>query len=298
VASSVAAARKLAELLASPLEPVIRTEQTVEAGRAPSVGHDPPYRPAAAAATAVEHAPSAPAVAEPLPPSPRVTAVSPEHVSLAGRSNETASGSEAGTRPVAEAQALDDAQASPVAPEPPPSGDEGEPGPDAVLPSVERTVSSDASVIVSSDAATSSDLPPPPAPAPATSVEPAADDGDPPLDPAAARLVKRVRRLMLVSSLTTVIAVAAVFGVIGYRVFKAADRPPPAPQPTPEPAPTAPPAPLEATLTLPQGARIIYTTVAEGLLVVSLDIGGAIEIRTYDLETLKPAARMSFTSVP
>jgi len=98
--------------------------------------------------------------------------------------------------------------------------------------------------------------------------------------------------MMLISGLTTVIAVAAVFGVIGYRVFKTADRPPPAPPPA------LPQAPLEATLTLPKEARIVYTTVAEDLLVVSLDIAGVIEVRTYDLKTLKPAARMGFTTVP
>ena len=42
-----------------------------------------------------------------------------------------------------------------------------------------------------------------------------------PLDPAAARMVAKVRWLMLISGLTTLVAIAAVIGVIGYRVFKA-----------------------------------------------------------------------------
>ena len=42
-----------------------------------------------------------------------------------------------------------------------------------------------------------------------------------PLDPQAARLAAKVRLLMLVSALTTVVAVGAVLAVIGYRVFKA-----------------------------------------------------------------------------
>jgi hypothetical protein len=42
-----------------------------------------------------------------------------------------------------------------------------------------------------------------------------------PLDPEAARLAAKVRLLMLVSALTTVVAVGAVLVVIGYRVFKA-----------------------------------------------------------------------------
>jgi hypothetical protein len=106
--------------------------------------------------------------------------------------------------------------------------------------------------------------------------------------------------MMVVSGLTTVIAVGAVFGVIGYRLFRAADRPPPPPPPpapAPEPAPPSQ-APVEATLALPKNARIVYAAVAEDLLILSLDIDGAIEIRTYDLKTLKPAGRMSFSEIP
>jgi hypothetical protein len=127
---------------------------------------------------------------------------------------------------------------------------------------------------------------------------------EPPLDPAAARIISRVRRLMLISSLTTVIGIGAVLGVIGYRVYKASDvaLPPPAPvvvpAPTPVPAPLPPAAPTEVTLSLPQGARIIQTAVAEDRLVITLDIAGAIEIRTYDLKTLQPLARLSFGEVP
>jgi hypothetical protein len=123
---------------------------------------------------------------------------------------------------------------------------------------------------------------------------------EPPLDPAAARIISRVRRLMLISSLTTVIGIGAILGVIGYRVYKAADvvPPPPAPVVVPGPAPPPPAAPTEVTLSLPQGARIIQTAVAEDRLVITLDIAGAIEIRTYDLKTLQPLARLSFGEVP
>ena len=44
-------------------------------------------------------------------------------------------------------------------------------------------------------------------------------DDEKPLDPEAARIVAKVRRLMMIASLTTFIAVAVVIGVIGYRVF-------------------------------------------------------------------------------
>src|SRR5437016_3188549 len=49
---------------------------------------------------------------------------------------------------------------------------------------------------------------------PSAAAEPA------PLDPAAARVIAKVRRLMVVSTLFTALTVTAVLGVIGYRVFR------------------------------------------------------------------------------
>jgi len=40
---------------------------------------------------------------------------------------------------------------------------------------------------------------------------------------------------------------------------------------------------------LPKGARIVSTGVAGDRLVLTLDIGGVTEIRTFDAKTLKPA---------
>jgi hypothetical protein len=105
---------------------------------------------------------------------------------------------------------------------------------------------------------------------------------DAPLDPAAAKMVTRVKWLMLVSGVTTMVAIAAVIGVIGYRVFKAEGS-----------AATA-----EVTALLPKGARIVSTSVAEDRVVVTVDIGGAVEIRTFDLRTLKPAGRLRFAIEP
>jgi hypothetical protein len=111
---------------------------------------------------------------------------------------------------------------------------------------------------------------------------PSADD-DQPLDPAAARMVAKVRWLMLVSGVTTMVAIAAVIGVIGYRVFKADGS-----------AATA----VDVTALLPKGARIVATAVAEDRVAVTIDVGGAIEIRTFDLRTLKPAGRLRFATEP
>jgi hypothetical protein len=49
---------------------------------------------------------------------------------------------------------------------------------------------------------------------------------------------------------------------------------------------------------LPKGARILSTAVAGDRLVVTLDIGGTTEIRTFDARTLKPAGRLKFANEP
>jgi hypothetical protein len=101
------------------------------------------------------------------------------------------------------------------------------------------------------------------------------------LDPAAARIVAKVRWLMLISAATTCLAIAAVIGVIGYRVFKFEGS-----------------AGADVTALLPKGARVTATALAEDRIVVTLDIGGAIEIRTFDAKTLKPIGRLKFVSEP
>jgi hypothetical protein len=107
-------------------------------------------------------------------------------------------------------------------------------------------------------------------------------DDEPPLDPAAARMVARVRWLMIVSGLTTMVAVAAVIGVIGYRVFHSGGSA----------------APTEVTTLLPKGARIVSTAVSGDRLVVTVDQQGAIEVRTFDLQTLRPTGRLRFATEP
>ena len=100
--------------------------------------------------------------------------------------------------------------------------------------------------------------------------------------PEQAALFARVRRLMLIAGLTTALAVAAVLIAIGYRLFR-----------TEGSAVTA-----DITSLLPKGARVVATGVAGDRLVVTLDIGGATEIRTFDARTLKPAGQLKFVSEP
>jgi len=112
-----------------------------------------------------------------------------------------------------------------------------------------------------------------------------------PVDSATERLVARVRRLMLISSLTTVAAIAAVVTVIGYRLVKNDG--------LIAPRTTAPETSSgDMTLSLPRGSRIIQTAVAENRLVVTLMAGGVTEIRLFDLKTLKPVGRLTFLGAP
>ena len=70
----------------------------------------------------------------------------------------------------------------------------------------------------------------------------------------------RVRLLMLISAVTTAVAIAAVIGVIGYRVYHAGE----------SGAATI----TNGTVFLPKGAHVVSTTIGDGRIVVTLDIGG------------------------
>ena len=49
---------------------------------------------------------------------------------------------------------------------------------------------------------------------------------------------------------------------------------------------------------LPKGAKITGTAVAEGQVAVTLDVGGTVEVRTFDLKTLRPTGRLRFANEP
>jgi len=100
---------------------------------------------------------------------------------------------------------------------------------------------------------------------------------------ATAPLMARVRLLMIISGLTTLVAIAAVFAVIGYRVFRVGNTGLPA---------------AESIITLPKGARVVTSSATGESLVITLDIAGATEIRTFDLKTLKETGRVRFVTAP
>ena len=100
--------------------------------------------------------------------------------------------------------------------------------------------------------------------------------------PEQAALFARVRRMMLIAGLTSALAVTAVLVAIGYRLFRT------------EGSVVA----TGTTAMLPKGARIVATGTAGDRLVVTLEVGGVTEIRTFDARTLKPVGRLKFANEP
>ena len=102
-------------------------------------------------------------------------------------------------------------------------------------------------------------------------------------DATTAPVMARIRLLMIISGLTTLVAIAAVLTVIGYRVFRTGNNGLPS---------------AASIITLPKGARVIANSIAGDQLVVTVDIAGATEIRTFDLKTLKETGRVRFVTAP
>ena len=105
---------------------------------------------------------------------------------------------------------------------------------------------------------------------------------DEPLKPDQARMIKRVKWLMLLSGFATLLGIAVVVGVIGYRFFRA----------------NGSVAPAEVTALLPKGAKVTATAVADDRIAVTIEQGGVVEVRTFDLKTLKPTGRLRFATEP
>ena len=106
--------------------------------------------------------------------------------------------------------------------------------------------------------------------------------------PEQAALFARVRRMMLIASATSVLAVAAVLVAVGYRLYHVQG----------SAVASAGAGITDVTASLPKGARITATAVAGDKIVLTVEAGGTTEIRTFDAQTLKPAGRLKFTMEP
>jgi hypothetical protein len=98
-----------------------------------------------------------------------------------------------------------------------------------------------------------------------------------------AALVQRVRKMMIIAGLTTALGMSAILIVIGYRIWR---------------GDSASTTPTDLTEMLPKGARVTSTSVAGDRLVVTIEAGGAVEIRTFDARTLKATGRLKFANQP
>jgi hypothetical protein len=96
------------------------------------------------------------------------------------------------------------------------------------------------------------------------------------------RLMARARVMMIISMLTTALAIAAVVAVIGYRLLGAGGGN----------SLTI----SNGTVFLPQGARVVSTSVSAGRIIVTLDISGASEVRIFDLKTLQQIGQLHFAA--
>jgi hypothetical protein len=104
------------------------------------------------------------------------------------------------------------------------------------------------------------------------------------LTPEQAQIVARVRWLMLISGFATVLGIAVVVTIVGYRVFRTEGRPGTGV--------------IDATARLPKGARVVSVGAAGDCIVVTVDIGGAPEIRIFNAKTLTPEGRLRFAEEP
>ncbi|MGD9766979.1 MAG: hypothetical protein AB7U62_04980, partial [Pseudolabrys sp.] len=88
------------------------------------------------------------------------------------------------------------------------------------------------------------------------------NDDEKPLDPAAARIVAKVRMLMLIAGATMMIGIGAIFAVIGYRVFRSEGS---------APAPAAVSV-NDVNAALPRGARVIAVAMNADRLAVTIEV--------------------------
>lgn len=112
------------------------------------------------------------------------------------------------------------------------------------------------------------------------STEPLKDPDGKPLDPAAQAVVDRARRMSMLSGIATVLGIAVVIVMIGWRLYRSAE--------------SAPPPQADVVATLPKGAKVIATGVASERVVVTIDVGGTVEVHSFDAKTLQPAGRLRF----
>ena len=111
-----------------------------------------------------------------------------------------------------------------------------------------------------------------------------AEDEEKPLDAAQLRLQAKLKRLLFWSTGVMVLGLVAVFAAIFYRVTKADVKPA-----------VAWDRPLIAEVALPEGARVVGTTLDGTRMTVTLEGPKGAAILLVDLETMKVTRRLELT---
>ena len=92
--------------------------------------------------------------------------------------------------------------------------------------------------------------------------------------------------MMIVIMTATFVAIGLVFAVIGYRLFHVGE------------SEESTPSFVDVTETLPAGAKVLSTELDSEHIVVTIEVGGVTEVRTFDPDTLKPLGRLRLTPKP
>ncbi|MPT21971.1 MAG: hypothetical protein E2577_02575 [Starkeya sp.] len=108
-------------------------------------------------------------------------------------------------------------------------------------------------------------------------------DSDDTLDPAAERVLRRMRRFAAFSGLIMLLGFLAVFGAIGYKLMSGRK---------------SAPAEIAGTIQLPKGAEVRAAVISGDLIAVTVLRDGRVETHLFDLETRAPRGVLGFASTP
>lgn len=103
------------------------------------------------------------------------------------------------------------------------------------------------------------------------------------LNPAQERVLRKLRRFAAFSGVIMILGFIAVFGAIGYKLLSGRK---------------SAPAEIAGTIQLPKGANVRAAVISGDLIAVTLERGGLVETRFYDLATRAARGSLSFASEP
>jgi hypothetical protein len=109
------------------------------------------------------------------------------------------------------------------------------------------------------------------------------NDDTKPLSPEQASLMVRARWMSMLSVGATLVGISVVLGIVGYRIFRSEG---------------SVATPSEIVAMLPKGGRLVGIATTAERVIVTIEVQGATEIRSFDARNLQPAGRLRFVSEP